>query len=442
MRNIQEFVLDNPLAFKKNIIKVLRNTKHLCLLNSNGYGNDKYSKYDFLLGVGAFDKISVNIKPGGKNDDAFSLVKNFHQEKQDWLFGHWSYDLKNQLERLSSNNPDNIHAPLMHFFQPEIVMAIEGDQLRVMSMENVGSGEKNKKLIHRALDESINIENEPRKIGQIVPKISKEEYINTIVKIKEHIQRGDIYEMNFCQEFFCENADIDPFSFFNKLIHVSPVPFSSFYRIDDIFLMCASPERFLQKTGDTIISQPIKGTIKRGENNTEDQHLIAQLKNSEKEQGENVMIVDLVRNDLSKISTKGSVNVEELFGIYTYKQVHHMVSTIQCKLRKELHFTDVLKNAFPMGSMTGAPKIRAMELIEKYESTKRGIYSGSVGYINPGGDFDFNVVIRSMLYNQKMKYLSYMVGGAITDGSIPVNEYEECQVKAKAIDMVLKHLSK
>lgn len=442
MRNTQKFVLDNPLAFKRNIIKVLRNTKHLCLLNSNGYGNDRYNKYDFLLGVGDLDKISVNIKPGGKNDDAFSLVRNFHQKKQDWLFGHWSYDLKNQLERLSSNNPDNIHAPVMHFFQPEIVMVLEGNQLRVMSMESAVSREKVKKIIHRALNDSINRENERGKIGQITPKISKEEYLNIIIKIKEHIQRGDIYEMNFCQEFFCENADIDPFSFFNKLIYVSPEPFSSFYRIDDIFLMCASPERFLQKTGDTIISQPIKGTIKRGENNAEDQQLIAQLKNSEKDQGENVMIVDLVRNDLSKISTKGSVNVEELFGIYTYKQVHHMVSTIQCKLRKELHFTDVLKSTFPMGSMTGAPKIRAMELIEKYESTKRGIYSGSVGYINPEGDFDFNVIIRSMLYNQKIKYLSYMVGGAITDGSDPINEYEECQVKAKAIDMVLKDLSK
>ena len=382
------------------------------------------------------------MKPGGNNEDAFLLLRNFHHEKKDWLFGHWSYELKNQLEKLSSNNPDHIQAPGMHFFQPEIVMALEGKHLRVMRLEKASNHANIKKIIDRALNGFGSKENETGKIGQIQPKISKEEYISTIKRIKEHIQRGDIYEMNFCQEFFCKNTVIEPISVFNKLIQISPVPFSSFYRIDDIFLMCASPERFLQKSGNIIISQPIKGTIKRGDNSIEDQQLINQLKNSQKDQSENVMIVDLVRNDLSKISIKGSVNVEELFGVYTYKQVHHMVSTIKCQVKKELHFTDVLKNTFPMGSMTGAPKIRAMELIEKYESTQRGIYSGSVGYITPEGNFDFNVVIRSMLYNKKKKYLSYMVGGAITDGSDPVNEYEECQVKAKAINLVLKGLSK
>lgn len=442
MRHIQKFVLENPLAFKENIIKVLRNTKHLCLLNSNGYGNDRYSKYDFLLGIGAVDKIRLDMKDASKKEDAFSSVRSFHHKKQDWLFGHWSYDLKNQLEHLSSDNPDNIQAPVMHFFQPEMVMALEGNQLLVMSLENGDDTGKIRDIIDKSTNDFPNLENEAGKIGQIFPKISKTEYINTIKKIKEHIQRGDIYEMNFCQEFFSKNTTMDPFSAYNKLVRVSPVPFSSFYRIDDVFLLCASPERFLQKTGDTIISQPIKGTIKRGKNSIEDQQLITQLKNSEKDQGENVMIVDLVRNDLSKISTKGSVNVEELFGINTYKQVHHMVSTIQCQLRKELHFTDVLRNTFPMGSMTGAPKIRAMQLIEEYEKTQRGIYSGSVGYITPKGDFDFNVIIRSMIYNKKKKYLSYMVGGAITDGSVPMNEYDECLVKAKAIEMVLKDLSK
>ena len=203
------------------------------------------------------------------------------------------------------------------------------------------------------------------------------------------------------------------------------------------YLICASPERYLQKNSNKLLSQPIKGTIKRSPEPVEDAQLKIDLKTSLKEQSENIMIVDLVRNDLSRIAKRGSVTVEELCTIYSYKQVHQMISSISCELKDNITFTEIIKSTFPMGSMTGAPKVSAMKLIEHYESSKRGLYSGTLGYINPEGDFDFNVVIRSILYNTKNKYASFMVGSAITDKSVAEAEYEECLLKAKAMFEVL-----
>ena len=277
----------------------------------------------------------------------------------------------------------------------------------------------------------------PKSPINIKSRVSKEEYIECVNSIKNHIQRGDIYEMNYCLEYFAENVLIDPTIVYNELNNLSPMPFSANFHIDEYSLMCASPERFLAKRKNKIISQPIKGTAKRGSNKKEDFLLAESLKNNPKEQAENVMIVDLVRNDLSKTAQRGSVMVEELFGIKTFRQLHQMESTITSEIKKDLHFTEVIKNAFPMGSMTGAPKIRAMELIEEYEKTKRGIYSGSVGYITPEGDFDFNVIIRSILYNAKNRYLSFMAGSAITGGADAEKEYEECLLKILAMKKVL-----
>ena len=253
------------------------------------------------------------------------------------------------------------------------------------------------------------------------------------------MQRGDCYEINFCQEFFAENIAIDALATYNKLVDISPNPFSCFYKIEDKYLLCASPERYVKKEGTTIISQPIKGTYKRNLLNpiTDNANKIA-LQQSTKDKSENVMVVDLVRNDLSKICEQGSVEVEELFGVYTFPQVHQMISTIKGIVRDDTDFADVLKATFPMGSMTGAPKKRVMELIEHYEQTKRGVYSGCVGYINPQQDFDFNVVIRSLLYNNTNKYLSYQVGGGITFYSNAENEYEECLLKAEAMKKVFE----
>ncbi|HMG82080.1 MAG TPA: anthranilate synthase component I family protein, partial [Ferruginibacter sp.] len=247
------------------------------------------------------------------------------------------------------------------------------------------------------------------------------------------------YELNFCQEFYAEPASIDPIAVYQQLTKLSPNPFAALYKLNDRYCLCASPERYLKKMGETVISQPIKGTAKRDlANKLLDEERKTSLLNSNKERSENVMVVDLVRNDLSKICQEGSVKVDELFGIYSFPQVHQMISTVSGRLQNDIHWVDAIKATFPMGSMTGAPKKRVMELIEKYEQTKRGLFSGSIGYINPEGDFDFNVVIRSILYNSNTQYLSFQTGGAITFYSNAAEEYEESLLKAEAIKTVLQ----
>ncbi|MEA3318161.1 MAG: anthranilate synthase component I family protein, partial [Bacteroidota bacterium] len=258
---------------------------------------------------------------------------------------------------------------------------------------------------------------------------------------KKHIKKGDIYEVNFCQEFYGK-GELNPVKVYQRLNKISPTPFSCYGKFHSKYLISASPERFIKKEANKIISQPIKGTIKRGKNKQEDKELIKKLKNDKKERAENIMIVDLVRNDLSRTAKKGSVKVDELCGIYSFEQVHQMISTISCEIKSDENYVNIIKNAFPMGSMTGAPKIRAMKLIEKYEKTKRGLYSGAVGYISPERNFDFNVIIRSMLYNSESKYLSFIVGGAITSLSVPEKEYEECILKAEAMIKTLNNSTK
>src|SRR5262249_41024055 len=223
----------------------------------------------------------------------------------------------------------------------------------------------------------------------------------------------------------------DPVSVYRELSSISPNPFSALYRINDKWLICASPERFLKKQGNKILSQPIKGTSERILGNEERDELSREkLFKSPKERSENVMVVELVRNDLAKICKEGTVDVDELYGIYSFPQVHQMISTVVGELKENISFTDIIRATFPMGSMTGAPKKRVLELIERYEKTRRGIFSGALGYNSPGGDFDFNVVIRSILYNSSDRYLSFPTGSGITFYSDPEKEWEECLLKA------------
>ena len=263
-------------------------------------------------------------------------------------------------------------------------------------------------------------------------RLSEMEYIDAVRKLQQHIGRGDCYEICFCQEFLAEQITIDPAATFIKLNDVSPNPFAAFYKNDDKYLVGASPERFLQKMADEIISQPIKGTAKRS-HGSEEELQIQQFLSDEKERAENIMIVDLVRNDLSKICLEGSVHVKELLGIYSFPQVHQLISTVAGKLPAQITLLDIFQACFPMGSMTGAPKISAMKLIDAYEQTARGLYSGTVGYIDPDGNFDFNVIIRSILYNESKRYVSVQAGSAITAKSVPELELEECYIKIAAM---------
>lgn len=348
-----------------------------------------------------------------------------------WVFGHLGYDLKNEIEKLSSSNPDSIHFPDLYFFEPEIV-------IRLTANEMIIEADNPKKVFADISKSSIANQKEHGEFD-IQNRFSKQQYISTIKELKKHILRGDCYEINFCQEFFGENAVIDPIVIYKELSAVSPNPFSALYRMNDQWLICASPERYLNKTGNKILSQPIKGTSKRVTDNRKNDELSKiSLSNSQKDRSENVMVVDLVRNDLAKVCEEGTVKVDELFGIYSFPQVHQMISTVSGELKKNISFTEIIKATFPMGSMTGAPKKRVMELIEEYEQTKRGIFSGAVGYISPDGNFDFNVVIRSIMYNARINYLSFQAGSGITFNSDPEKEWEECLMKADAIKNVLE----
>ncbi|MBC7126002.1 MAG: anthranilate synthase component I family protein, partial [Bacteroidales bacterium] len=361
----------------------------------------------------------------------FDELDEFLRAHNDWVFGYFTYDLKNQLENLQSRNPDGISLPHLFFFVPRILILVNGEIAEFHYLQQEVSQEEVSDLIDRLEGDLEEFDHNVSVVFR--SHYSYNDYLNTVNAVKQHIARGDVYELNLCQEFFANNVRIIPYFVFNRLYDRSPTPFGAFLRVSDKFLMCASPERYLRRDGDWLFSQPIKGTAPRMESDESDQQEIFRLKTDPKERAENVMIVDLVRNDLSRIAKRGSVRVNELCGIYTFPQVHQMISTVSCELADGLRPTDPFRATFPMGSMTGAPKVRAMELIENFERSKRGLYSGAVGYFMPNGNFDFNVVIRSLLYNRSNGYLSFTVGGAITFKSQPEAEYRECLVKAKAI---------
>lgn len=268
-------------------------------------------------------------------------------------------------------------------------------------------------------------------------RTSRNDYLKHVLTLKEHIQRGNIYEINFCMELFAEDVSIDPFSVFQKLYKLSKAPYSALLKMGEEFIICASPELFLKKEGNILSSKPIKGTAKRGNNAEEDQHLKEQLYNSLKERTENVMAVDVARNDLSILAQKGSVRVNKLYNIESFETVHQMVSTVSCVLKQGLKFPDIITATFPMASMTGAPKLRAMTLTDDFENFKRNYYSGTMGIVDEKDDFSLWVIIRSIFYNAKTKKLSVAVGSAITYLSDPEKEYEECLLKAAAMLEVL-----
>ena len=412
--------LTDTSLFKKNVLHYADQFGRCCILDNNNWPE---GNFEIMAAIDSVDEIIPK-------KDSFDTLKKFYESKNDWLFGFLSYDLKNEIENLSSENIDRLGFPLMHFFQPKFILIVRNNSVEIGYLPEVSSEKETENII----SEIINLEKHKDHISIPIKtncRVSKEEYIETVSRIKQHIQRGDIYEMNYCIEFFSEHVNVNPKEVFLKLNDSSLTPYSAFYRHEDKYLMCASPELYLKKTGKKINSQPIKGTAKRGETFEEDIHSKESLRRSVKDKSENVMIVDLVRNDLSK--TCNNVSVEELFGIYSFKQWHQMISSISGEIKNGISFIDVIKNSFPMGSMTGAPKLSAMELIEKYEKTKRGLYSGAIGFLDPDGNFVFNVVIRSILYSVTSGYLSFHVGSAITANSIPEEEYDECLLKAKGM---------
>ncbi|CAN5916267.1 anthranilate synthase component I family protein [soil metagenome] len=392
------------------------------LLLDNGSAD---AAFEWMAGFG----VDAEFK-GNEDKEIFCKLEEFLSSGKN-IFGHFSYELKNCIEALTSRHSSGIEFPAAYFFTPALFAKKTAGALFVDSADRY--------LLDKFYGglHPLEVKNDFSQVIALQERTTKASYISNVNTLLAHIHRGDIYEINYCFEFFAERVSIDPVAVFKKLNALCEAPFSVLYKHNDQWLICASPERFLKKTGEKLISQPIKGTRPRGKNDVEDQQLKEDLLSDPKERSENVMIVDLVRNDLSRSAKKGSVKVEELFGIHTFKNVHQMISTISAELDATIHPVQAIKNAFPMGSMTGAPKIRAMQLTEDSENRKRGLYSGAVGYFTPEMDFDFNVVIRSIQYNASTGYLSLMVGSAITAKSDPEKEYAECLVKAKTLFQAL-----
>ncbi len=420
--------ISNAAEFKSQLLSWSQQFREVVFLDSNEY-HQNYSSHGYVLAIDAFTSIKTDFH------NAFEDLHQYQSQTKDWLFGYLSYDLKNDIEDLKSTNFDGLDFPDLYFFQPKKLFLIKENQVEIAYLRMCDDEVESdfEEIINQNLCDFATL----REI-KIKQRISKEKYFEKVSKMLDHIHRGDIYEANFCLEFYAENALIEPLDIYQKLNAISEPPFAAFFKNDKQYLMSASPERYLKKLETKVISQPIKGTSKRFDNLEMDKNSKSELLENPKERSENIMIVDLVRNDLSKTATKDSVKVEELCGIYTFKQVHQMISTVVSNVEHTTSPTEIIKTTFPMGSMTGAPKISAMNIIENLEETKRGLYSGAVGYFTPNGDFDFNVVIRSILYNAKNQYLSFSVGSAITSLSEPEKEYEECLLKAKAMFEVLQ----
>ena len=396
------------------------------VLDSNDYAHQE-TDYDFILATDAHTVVQ------SQSHHAFTALQTHLHSHSDWLFGYLSYDLKNSLENLQSQNLDYLDFPELFFFQPKRLWIIKDNRVEAHYLSPYQSNNDWKQIMSTPDRYADSIEKEI----SMQHRISKADYLDKTYALQQHIARGDIYEVNFCMELYAEDTNIEPHTLFQELNEKAKSPFAAFFQIDDKYLLSSSPERFLKRVGSRLISQPIKGTAQRHIDMVHDAAEASQLQKNEKERAENTMIVDLVRNDMSRIANKGSVQVEELCKVYPFAHVHQMISTVVAELQAATQVTDAIAACFPMGSMTGAPKVRAMQLIEQYEETKRGLYSGAVGYIDPNGDFDFNVVIRSLLYRKDTEYLSLQVGSALTASSNPEKEYDECLLKAKGVLEVL-----
>jgi para-aminobenzoate synthetase component 1 len=431
MRSLRSIPLPLTNRLKSKLLVWAQQFDEVVWMDSNDYPH-AHTSYKAILAVDAFTLINTD------EYNAFDKLDEYQKHTGDWLFGYLTYDLKNDVEALKSSNFDGLDFPDLFFFQPKKIFLFTENSLELRYLNMVADDwEQDLKDI----ENSSEVEDQSSSFSQplrVSLRTSKDSYFRKLDTMLAHINRGDIYEANFCQEFYSESAVIDPLKTYQQLNELSLPPFATFLKFGNHFALSASPERFLKKSGTTVISQPIKGTAKRHSDPEKDIEQQILLKNDPKERSENIMITDLVRNDLSRLAEKGTVRVEELCELYTFKQVHQLISTVSCQVREGISPANILKYTFPMGSMTGAPKISAMKIIEELEDAKRGLYSGAMGYFTPDGNFDFNVVIRSILYNKQKEYVSFSVGGAITAASIPENEYEECLLKAKAMRDVLE----
>ncbi len=401
---------------------------HSCFLHSNSASG---RHYDWLVALGAKRVLTASA------GNALEKLRLFQNNGSGWLFGYLGYDLKNEtcqpqrsVGKLTSLLPDRIGFPDLCWFEPEYLFVCENGAVRQLAGDHFPRREP---LSPTTAAKPLN--------GLAAPQIQCDFqeglYAQSVESLRRHVREGDVYEVNLCATFFMERTELDPLQTFRALNERSLAPFSGWFRAGDRHLFCASPERFLARSGNRVWSQPIKGTAARGLTTTEDAAMAEALKRSEKDRAENVMIVDLVRNDLARCCQPGSIQVPVLCELNTFATLHHLISTVEGQLLPGTDVVDVLRATFPMGSMTGAPKIMALELIERYEQSRRGLFSGALGYLKPGGDFDLNVVIRSLLYHSGTGTVVWPAGGAITWDSEPLNEWKEILTKAAAMETVV-----
>jgi para-aminobenzoate synthetase component 1 len=421
IRSKTVFNVKNYPDIKAQLLDWARGSTPIAWYDSNNYPHLN-NNFDAIL---ALDTINEN--PWITSQKVLQSVLG-----TDWLFGFFSYEYNAAWEQVTPTNPAFLSVPKLQFFRPKKLWLLKGDQLTALYLETDNPAVDFEHIINRVVDDEPAL-----KAIDLSPRISKDIYLQHATALKQHIMRGDIYVVNYCMEWYADDVDVSPMVLFKALNRIGRTPFSAFLSFDDKYLMSASPERFLQRRGDTLTSQPIKGTAARHQDILIDKSVAEALKLDAKERSENIMITDLVRNDLSRIAQKGSVEVSEQCAVYPFAQVHQMISTVKAQCNSAFSSLDIVNACFPMGSMTGAPKQRAMELINQYEHSQRGLYSGAVGYFAPNGDFDFNVVIRSLVYDATSKYLSTHVGSALTAAADPSKEYDECQLKVKAIKRVL-----
>lgn len=428
MRKWVSFFPKKSDLFKEKITAYTEQVENSIILNSSNFINEKkykeYSKFNFLAG---FEEVSKIL----------DLDNNFRRLEDDWYLGFLNYNFNN----ISSKKDSIIYFPNSYFFQPKWLIIEENSQWKIGFLENISNKEEALEFIKNIELYKSNKTNALDKT-EIKQSLSKTEYLEKFNKIKSEIYKGNLSVINLAIEFYCNNITLNPASTFININKLSPMPFSSFIKIKSKYALVFSPERYLQKNSNKIITMPMKGTAGKSNNSNENINILNKLLSSQKERGENITTVEEIKKQLSTISKEKSIVIEELCSVYDFPNVYQMVSTISAELLTNKNWFDAIKATFPMGSITGVPKERAIELIENLEPNNRSLFSGSIGYLSPKKDFDFNVVIRSLFYDEKENNLSFWAGSAITTNSVGEEEYEECLTKSAIIKKYLTNKGK
>lgn len=409
----------DPLSFFNTIPK----QNHISFLYSSS--NIDYANQISIIGLFPYQIIKTNSLK--------SLFSQFSQSKSDCIFenayiGHIAYEVKNELEKLPTTKQNQIRSQLCTFVKYELYLIFNSKERK---LDAYFLNDSNLDILNHLKTKEIG----EIEVDEIQSNFTKETYLDSVNNVRDYIIKGDIFEANLTAKFSGKfKYNYDGREIFSQLVTESPSQYSAYIKQDDLEIISSSPERFIHADYNKVSSKPIKGTRKRDPKY--DEMLISELLNSEKDRAENLMIVDLVRNDLGRVAKIGTIQVPDIFKIERYQTVLQMVSTISCELREDKTYNDLINATFPPGSMTGAPKIRAMEIISELEKFDRGIYSGAIGIINPDRYLDLSVVIRTIIKNKEK--FEFQAGGAIVYDSVAEDEYTEMLDKLAAIEKILK----